>query len=137
VSNRRKKVKEMIEVVGLQNEQRKKIGTLSKGYRQRVGLAQALLHNPDVLIMDEPTAGLDPNQLVEVRQLIKEIGKEKTVILSTHIMQEVEAICNRVIIINKGKIVADENTSILQRQSLQGSFILVEFDKTAVQKELE
>ncbi|MFB0909245.1 MAG: ATP-binding cassette domain-containing protein, partial [Spirosomataceae bacterium] len=96
------RVAEIIELVGLSVEQHKKIGQLSKGYRQRVGLAHALIHNPEVLILDEPTTGLDPNQLVEIRNLIKSIGKEKTVILSTHIMQEVEALCERVIIINKG-----------------------------------
>ena len=94
--------------MGLGLEKHKKIGALSKGYKQRVGLAQAIIHNPQVLILDEPTSGLDPNQLVEIRSLIKNIGKEKTVILSTHIMQEVEAICDRIIIINKGKIVADK-----------------------------
>ena len=94
--------------MGLSLEKHKKIGALSKGYKQRVGLAQAIIHNPEVLILDEPTSGLDPNQLVEIRTLIKNIGKEKTVILSTHIMQEVEAICDRIIIINKGKIVADK-----------------------------
>jgi len=114
VKNLRKRVKEMITLVGLEEEKHKKIGSLSKGYRQRVGLAQALLHDPKVLIMDEPTSGLDPNQLVGMRQLIKELGKEKTVILSTHIMQEVQSICNRVIIINKGKIVADDTVEKLQ-----------------------
>lgn len=98
----------MIDLTGLGLEQNKKIGALSKGYRQRVGLAQALIHDPKVLILDEPTTGLDPNQLVEVRQLIQDIGKEKTVMLSTHIMQEVEAICQRVLIINKGQLVADQ-----------------------------
>ena len=102
------KVEEVINRVGLSLEKHKKIGALSKGYKQRVGLAQAIIHNPEVLILDEPTSGLDPNQLVEIRTLIKNIGKEKTVILSTHIMQEVEAICDRIIIINKGKIVADK-----------------------------
>ncbi len=97
-----------IEMTGLGREQHKKIGALSKGYRQRVGLAQALIHNPSVLILDEPTTGLDPNQIVEIRNLISEIGKEKTVMLSTHIMQEVEAICDRIIILNQGKIVADK-----------------------------
>jgi len=101
------RIDEVIELTGLTPESKKKIGQLSKGYRQRVGLATALLHNPDVLILDEPTTGLDPNQLVEIRELIKNIGKDKTVFLSTHIMQEVEAICDRVIIINKGKIVDD------------------------------
>lgn len=123
------RVKEMIEVTGLGAEQHKKIGALSKGYRQRVGLAQAMIHNPSVLILDEPTTGLDPNQLVDIRQLIKNIGKEKTVILSTHIMQEVEAICDRVVIINKGKIVADDKTSFLQQKSESETIILVEFDK--------
>jgi len=102
-----KRVEEIIDLVGLRPEFRKKIGQLSKGYRQRVGLAQALIPNPEVLILDEPTTGLDPNQLVEIRNLIKEIGKNRTVLLSTHILQEIEAVCNRVIIINKGEIVAD------------------------------
>ncbi len=106
--NKKKRVDEMIELTGLGLEQKKKIGALSKGYRQRVGLAQALIHDPKVLILDEPTTGLDPNQLIEVRQLIQNIGKEKTVMLSTHIMQEVEAICERVLIINKGQLVADQ-----------------------------
>ncbi len=109
----RSRIREMIEITGLGPEQNKKIGTLSKGYRQRVGLAQALIHNPEVLILDEPTSGLDPNQLVEIRELIKGIGKQKTVILSTHIMQEVEAVCSRAIIISMGKIVADGPTSEL------------------------
>jgi ABC-2 type transport system ATP-binding protein len=103
-----KRIVEVIDQTGLGPEQHKKIGQLSKGYRQRVGLAQAILHNPDVLILDEPTSGLDPNQLIGIRQLILELGKTKTIILSTHIMQEVEAVCNKVIIINKGKIVADD-----------------------------
>src|SRR3954463_11059245 len=97
MENRKKRIDEMVEMTGLQVEQKKKIGALSKGYRQRVGLAQAMIHNPEVLILDEPTSGLDPNQLVEIRELIKSIGKEKTVMLSTHIMQEVEAVCDRVI----------------------------------------
>jgi ABC-2 type transport system ATP-binding protein len=130
------RVKEMIEVTGLGAEQHKKIGALSKGYRQRVGLAQAMIHNPSVLILDEPTTGLDPNQLVDIRQLIKNIGKEKTVILSTHIMQEVEAICDRVIIINKGKIVADDKTSFLQQKSDSETIILVEFDKAVSSEKL-
>ncbi|MGZ2370965.1 gliding motility-associated ABC transporter ATP-binding subunit GldA [Ancylomarina sp. YFZ004] len=109
--NKKKRVDEMIELTGLGLEQKKKIGALSKGYRQRVGLAQALIHDPKVLILDEPTTGLDPNQLVEVRQLIQNIGKEKTVMLSTHIMQEAEAICERVLIINKGQLVADQSSS--------------------------
>ncbi len=110
-----KRVQDMIEVTGLGREQHKKIGALSKGYRQRVGLAQALIHDPAVLILDEPTSGLDPNQLADIRQLIREAGKEKTVILSTHIMQEVEAICSRAIIIHQGRIVADDKTVKLTR----------------------
>lgn len=124
------KVAEMIEVTGLGPEYKKKIGALSKGYRQRVGLAQALIHDPAVLILDEPTSGLDPNQLAEIRSLIKHIGKEKTVLLSTHIMQEVEAICDRVIIIHKGKIVADSPTSDIQRLTKADRVVRVSFDKT-------
>ncbi|HET6243877.1 MAG: gliding motility-associated ABC transporter ATP-binding subunit GldA [Bacteroidetes bacterium] len=127
VPNIKNRIKEMIEMTGLEVEQKKKIGQLSKGYRQRVGLAQALIHDPKVLILDEPTTGLDPNQLGEIRALIKSIGKEKTVMLSTHIMQEVEAICDRVIIINNGKIVAD--SPVAEINGLMGSqqFYLVEF----------
>jgi ABC-2 type transport system ATP-binding protein len=135
--NRKKKIEEMVELTGLQLEQKKKIGALSKGYRQRVGLAQAMIHNPKVLILDEPTSGLDPNQLYEIRSLIKNIGKEKTVMLSTHIMQEVEAICSRVIIINKGRIVADESTEILQQKSGVENIIIVEFDKAVENKLLQ
>ena len=122
-----KLVDEMIERVGLSLERKKKIGQLSKGYKQRVGLAQAMLHNPEVLILDEPTSGLDPNQVVEIRALIKEIGKDKTVLLSTHIMQEVESMCNRVIIINHGKIVADDTIEKLQQKSGKEFTITVEF----------
>jgi ABC-2 type transport system ATP-binding protein len=111
----REKVAKVIEMVGLMPEKHKKIEQLSKGYRQRVGLAQALIHDPEVLILDEPTTGLDPNQLVEIRKLIKEVGKNKTIILSTHIMQEVEAICDRVIIINKGNLVADDTLENLKK----------------------
>ena len=118
----------MIALTGLTPEYKKKIGALSKGYRQRVGIAQALIHDPAVLILDEPTSGLDPNQLVEIRALIQSIGKQKTVILSTHIMQEVEAICNRVIIINKGKIVADDDTGMLRQKANTVHEITVEFD---------
>ena len=114
----KKRVVEMIEQTGLSPEQHKKIGELSKGYRQRVGLAAALIHEPEVLILDEPTTGLDPNQLVEIRNLIKNSGKNKTVMLSTHIMQEVEKMCNRVIIINKGKIVADEQLESLKAKKI-------------------
>ena len=120
------KVDDVIALTGLTPEAHKKIGQLSKGYRQRVGLANALLHDPKVLILDEPTTGLDPNQLVDIRSLIKNIGQEKTVFLSTHIMQEVEAICDRVIIINKGKIVADQKLSALRAG--QEQIIEVEFD---------
>ncbi len=109
------RIEELITLTGLEAEIHKKIGMLSKGYRQRVGLAQAMMHEPEVLILDEPTAGLDPNQLLEIRQLIKDIGNEKTVILSTHIMQEVEAVCNRVVIIDKGRIVADDLTANITR----------------------
>lgn len=120
------RIAEVIELTGLKPEAHKKIGQLSKGYRQRVGLANALLHDPEVLILDEPTTGLDPNQLVEIRHLIKSLGEEKTVFLSTHIMQEVEAICDRVIIINKGVIVADKKLSDLKAN--QEQIIEVEFD---------
>ena len=124
ISNER--VQEVIELTGLTPESHKKIGQLSKGYRQRVGLASALLHDPDVLILDEPTTGLDPNQLVDIRNLIKSIGKTKTVFLSTHIMQEVEAICDRVIIINKGEIVADKK--LIELQEGKEQTVIVEFD---------
>jgi ABC-2 type transport system ATP-binding protein len=123
-------VQQMVEMTGLTVEQKKKIGALSKGYRQRVGLAQALIHDPKVLILDEPTTGLDPNQLTEIRELIRNIGKEKTVMLSTHIMQEVEAICDRVIIINKGKIVANSSASELQKISGSKQIFSVEFGKS-------
>ena len=125
-----KRIEEMIGITGLTVERKKKIGQLSKGYRQRVGLAQAMLHDPKVLIMDEPTSGLDPNQLSEVRSLIKNIGKEKTVILSTHIMQEVTAICNRVIIINKGKLVADDTVDSLQTKQKGITLIQIELKET-------
>jgi len=120
------RIEDVIEITGLTPEKHKKIGQLSKGYRQRVGLANALLHDPEVLILDEPTTGLDPNQLVEVRNLIKSIGKTKTVFLSTHIMQEVEAMCDRVIIINKGEIVADKKLNDLRDEKEQT--VIVEFD---------
>lgn len=110
---RRERVEEIIELTGLSKEVNKKIAALSKGYKQRVGIAQALIHNPEVLILDEPTTGLDPNQLVEIRNLIKQVGKTKTVLLSTHIMQEVEAVCSRVVIINNGRLVADDKTKHL------------------------
>jgi len=122
------RIEEVIQLTGLSSESHKKIGQLSKGYRQRVGLATALLHNPDVLILDEPTTGLDPNQLVEIRNVIKNVGKNKTVFLSTHIMQEVEAICDRVIIINNGKIVTDKKLDKLVSDNVE-QIIEVEFDK--------
>ncbi|UQD55967.1 gliding motility-associated ABC transporter ATP-binding subunit GldA [Flavobacterium sp. K5-23] len=121
------RIEEVIQLTGLSTESHKKIGQLSKGYRQRVGLANALLHNPDVLILDEPTTGLDPNQLIEIRNVIKNVGKDKTVFLSTHIMQEVEAICDRVIIINNGKIVADKKMDNLISEDKE-QVIEVEFD---------
>ena len=123
------RIEEVILLTGLMSERHKKIGQLSKGYRQRVGLANALLHNPDVLILDEPTTGLDPNQLVEIRNVIRNVGKDKTVFLSTHIMQEVEAICDRVIIIDHGKIVTDKKIDRLTSVS-QEQIIDVEFDRT-------
>ena len=136
IKDRKARVKEMIDMVGLGIEQNKKIGALSKGYRQRVGLAQAMIHDPKVLILDEPTTGLDPNQLEEIRGLIKNIGKEKTIMLSTHIMQEVEAICDKTIIVNHGKIVADNKTQDL-RQEKTNIVLTVEFDKEVDQKQLK
>lgn len=128
-AERTRRVKEMIELVGLEREHRKKIGALSKGYRQRVGLAQALVHNPPVLILDEPTTGLDPNQIVEIRALIKRVGQEKTVIFSTHILQEVRAICDRVVIINRGKLVADSPVGELSRLATGGLVAVAEFER--------
>ncbi len=126
--NKKQRVAEMVELTGLGLEQHKKIRALSKGYRQRVGLAQALIHDPSILILDEPTTGLDPNQLEEIRALIREISKEKTVILSSHIMQEVEAVCNRVIIINRGKIVADGGIAEVKSGSFsRNQLVLAEF----------
>lgn len=123
------RVNEMVGLVGLDREKHKKIGALSKGYRQRVGLAQALIHDPSVLILDEPTSGLDPNQIIEIRNFIAEVGKEKTILLSTHIMQEVEAICDRVIIINLGKVVADDSAKNIQDQNVANfQTIEVEFE---------
>ncbi|MEM6524850.1 MAG: ATP-binding cassette domain-containing protein [Bacteroidota bacterium] len=119
------RTKEMIKLCGLNAEKHKKIGELSKGYRQRVGLAQAMIHDPEILILDEPTTGLDPNQIVEIRKLIKEIGREKTVILSTHILPEVEATCDRILIINKGKIVADGTADTLRKQAQGQELVLV------------
>lgn len=133
----RERVNEMIKAVGLEVEQSKKIGMLSKGYRQRVGLAAAIIHDPEVLILDEPTSGLDPNQLVEIRDLIKSIGKKKTVMLSTHIMQEVEAICDRVVIINKGEIVADDKASVLQHKTNKVQTVYVEFEDSISKSQLQ
>ena len=127
IENREKRIKEVVDMVGLSMEAHKKIGQLSKGYKQRVGLAAALVHDPEVLILDEPTSGLDPNQIVEIRQLIKKLGEQKTVLFSSHIMQEVEAICERVIIINKGTIVADDALNVLRSGNLNKHIVAVQF----------
>ncbi|HTF20114.1 MAG TPA: gliding motility-associated ABC transporter ATP-binding subunit GldA [Chryseolinea sp.] len=127
-SQLKKRVGEMIERCGLTLEQNKKVEALSKGYRQRVGLAQALIHEPRVLILDEPTSGLDPNQLIEIRKLIKDISREKTVIFSTHIMQEVQALCSRVVVINRGTIVADDSLDKLLKSTTGGTTVIVEFE---------
>ncbi len=135
INKLKSRVNEMIDAVGLGIEQNKKIGALSKGYRQRVGLAQAIIHDPKVLILDEPTSGLDPNQLVEIRELIRTIGKEKTVMFSTHIMQEAEAICDRLVIINKGRIVANDRAlSLQEKNEEQTSYI--EFDQVVSKTQL-
>ncbi len=137
LKNVKKRVAEMIELTGLGIEQHKKIRALSKGYRQRVGLAQALIHDPSILILDEPTTGLDPNQLEEIRNLIRMISREKTVILSSHIMQEVEAVCNRVIIINRGKIVADGGIAEVKSGSLsQKQVVIAEFKEAVNEAQL-
>ena len=135
--NKKRLVGDMIDKVGLGIEQNKIIGALSKGYRQRVGLAQAMIHDPKVLILDEPTTGLDPNQIIEIRNLIKDIGKEKTVMMSTHIMQEVEAICDRVIIINNGKIAADDTALNIKSKQKQISIITVEFSENVEVSEIK
>jgi ABC-2 type transport system ATP-binding protein len=132
-----KRIDDMIALTGLTKEVHKKIEMLSKGYKQRVGLAQAMLHNPDVLILDEPTTGLDPNQIVEIRELIIKIGKEKTVLLSTHIMQEVQAMCSRVIIINNGKIVADDSIDKIQQHNSSQTAVEVVFEKDIQQSALK
>ncbi len=137
VENKEKQIAKMIETTGLGDEQKKLIRSLSKGYRQRVGLAQAMLHEPEVLILDEPTSGLDPNQLVEIRSIIKQLGKEKTVIFSTHIMQEVQALCDRVLIINKGKIVANDSIEHLQLRVSGESVVTVAFLGKAKKELLE
>jgi ABC-2 type transport system ATP-binding protein len=124
----KEKVKEMISLTGLTREQHKKIGQLSKGYKQRVGLAQSIIHDPEVLILDEPTSGLDPNQIIEIRELIRQMSQNKTVIFSTHIMQEVQALCDRVVIIDQGKIVADDQVSNLRKEKSGKQVIIVEFE---------
>lgn len=134
IKDKKGRVTEMIEMVGLQKEQHKKIQALSKGYRQRVGLAQSMMHDPEVLILDEPTSGLDPNQLSEIRDLIRNIGKEKTVIFSSHIMQEVQAICDRVIIINNGKLVANDSIDKLQGRGSKTQSLLIETKQTLPEK---
>lgn len=130
------RIQELVEMVGLVPEKHKKIGSLSKGYKQRVGLAQAIIHDPEVLILDEATTGLDPNQIIEIRQLIKDLGKNKTVLLSTHIMQEVEALCDRVLIINKGELVADQKAENIKSLKKDREIILVEFEKQVDKKDL-
>ncbi len=127
--NPKARIEEVIEMTGLGQEAHKKIGALSKGYRQRVGLAQALIHDPSVLILDEPTSGLDPNQLAEIRELIRTLGKSKTVIFSTHIMQEVQSVCDRVIILNKGKIVIDKPIGYLSEIATGGQSVIIQFDR--------
>lgn len=130
-NNIQDRIGEMVLVCGLNDEKHKKIGELSKGYRQRVGLAQAMIHNPEILIFDEPTTGLDPNQIIEIRKLIRELGREKTVILSTHILPEVEAICDRILIINKGKIVADGTPDTLRKQAQGEEVLRIQLDEVA------
>jgi len=130
IKNKKERIEEVIATVGLTPESKKKIGQLSKGYKQRVGLAAALIHNPEVLILDEPTTGLDPNQIIEIREVIKKLGQNKTILFSSHILQEVEAICDRVVIINKGKLVADDTLSVLRNQSQNNQTVRVEFKET-------
>lgn len=127
IGDRKKKIEEAIETVGLSLESKKRVGQLSKGYKQRVGLAAALIHDPEVLILDEPTTGLDPNQIIEIREVIKKLGQQKTVLFSSHILQEVEAICDRVVIINRGKLVADDNVSKLLSQTNKEEVLRVTF----------
>jgi ABC-2 type transport system ATP-binding protein len=134
IENQKAKIENVIELTGLTVESKKKIGQLSKGYKQRVGLAAALIHDPEVLILDEPTSGLDPNQIIEIREVIKKQGKDKTVLFSSHILQEVEAICDRVIIINKGELVADDKLSNLRKQSSSSNVVKVSF-KESLEKE--
>jgi len=127
VADKKKRAEEVITMTGLTPESRKKIGQLSKGYKQRVGLAAALIHDPEVLILDEPTSGLDPNQIIDIRELIRSLGKDKTVLFSSHILQEVEAICDRVIIINKGTLVADDSMENLQRKGNSSNVVYIQF----------
>lgn len=138
IKNKAERIKEVVDLTGLNPEIHKKIGMLSKGYRQRVGLAQAIIHDPKVLILDEATSGLDPNQILEIRGLIQNLGKEKTVMLSTHIMQEVEAICDRIVIINKGSIVADEKRSELRKKASENKkSLVVQFENKVDEKKLK
>ena len=137
LSKKKEKVANVVDLVGLELEQNKKIGELSKGYKQRVGLAQALIHDPNVLILDEPTSGLDPNQLADIREVIKKIGKEKTVMFSSHIMQEVEAICDRIVIINRGNLLVDKDASQIMNAISNRQIVKVEFDKPVSKTELK
>jgi ABC-2 type transport system ATP-binding protein len=137
VENPKTKIESVIDLTGLKIESKKKIGQLSKGYKQRVGLAAALIHDPEVLILDEPTTGLDPNQIVEIREVIKKQGQNKTVLFSSHILQEVEAICDRVIIINKGELVADDKLSNLQKRNNDNHVVIVQFKEALDKKILE
>jgi ABC-2 type transport system ATP-binding protein len=137
VKDKKKKIEETIEKVGLTPESKKRVAQLSKGYKQRVGLAAALIHDPEVLILDEPTTGLDPNQIIEIREVIKQLGQQKTVLFSSHILQEVEAICDRVIIINRGKLVANDTLSNLRRQSQTSNLLKVTFKETLEQEWLQ
>ena len=137
IKNRKSKIENIIELTGLKIESKKKIGQLSKGYKQRVGLAAALIHDPEVLILDEPTNGLDPNQIIEIREVIKKQGLNKTILFSSHILQEVEAICDRVIIINKGELVADDNLSNLQKGNKDNHAVVVQFKEALDKKILE
>jgi ABC-2 type transport system ATP-binding protein len=137
VADKKKRIETVITLVGLTVESRKKLGQLSKGYKQRVGLAAALLHEPEVLILDEPTSGLDPNQIIEIRDVIRQLGKDKTILFSSHILQEVEALCDRVVIINKGKLVADSQLSLLRAQNVGINTIRVAFRETPEAARLE
>ena len=137
VGDARQRIKELVDITGLGREAHKRIGALSKGYRQRVGLAQAMLHDPEVLILDEPTSGLDPNQLADIRALIKQLGQEKTVIFSTHIMQEVQALCDRVVIIDRGRLVADDPIALLKGRLSSNGKLVVTFDRAVDVNKLE